>query len=275
MPKNFEKYAYVSQLVQRDGMAMAIEAHRRAKPYCMGTIYWQLNDCWPVVSWSSMDYTGQWKALHYALADDLYKTFLISMKEEKDSLNVWVVSDSVKDVNARLTISLMSFDGMEKTLVLDSMIHIPANSSHLVITIPPRRFRYSIHFKNGVAPADQMKNQLLRAELNRDGELLAAKNFFFHKPKNLSLPDPHITSEIHYSRIQSPYADYPAAYTITLQSDKFAKDVLLSYDFEEVKFSDNYFDLLAGEKKTVLMFSRQAIDEKNLPPRVQSLFNAQ
>lgn len=275
VPKNFEQYTYVSQLVQRDGMVTAIEAHRRAKPYCMGTMYWQLNDCWPVVSWSSIDYTGQWKALHYALASDLYKTFLISMKEEKDSLNVWVVSDSVKDVNARLTISLMSFDGMEKTLVLDSMIHIPANSSHLVITIPPRRFRYSIHFKNGVAPADQMKNQLLRAELNRDGELLAAKDFFFHKPKNLSLADPHITSEIHYSRIQSPYADYPAAYTITLQSDKFAKDVLLSYDFEEVKFSDNYFDLLAGEKKTVLMFSRQAIDEKNLPLRVQSLFNAQ
>jgi len=58
-PKNFESYAYVSQLLQARGMISAIEAHRRAKPRCMGTMYWQLNDCWPVVSWSSRDYYGK------------------------------------------------------------------------------------------------------------------------------------------------------------------------------------------------------------------------
>ena len=65
VPDEFEDYAYVSQLVQAYGIKKAIEAHRRAMPRCMGTLYWQLNDCWPVISWSSVDYYNRWKALHY------------------------------------------------------------------------------------------------------------------------------------------------------------------------------------------------------------------
>ena len=65
VPTDFRKYNYVSQLLQRDGMKTAIEAHHRAKPYCMGTLYWQLNDCWPVTSWSAIDYTYKPKALYF------------------------------------------------------------------------------------------------------------------------------------------------------------------------------------------------------------------
>jgi beta-mannosidase len=71
IPTDFVKYNYVSQLLQARGMQIAIEAHRRAKPYNMGTLYWQLNDCLPVVSWSSIDYLGNWKALHYQIKEVL------------------------------------------------------------------------------------------------------------------------------------------------------------------------------------------------------------
>jgi len=64
-PRDLRQLIYFSQLLQAEGMRTAIEAHRRAKPYCMGSLYWQLNDCWPVVSWSGLDYYGNWKALHY------------------------------------------------------------------------------------------------------------------------------------------------------------------------------------------------------------------
>ena len=64
-PIGFEELIYMSQLLQADGIQTAIEAHRRNKDRCMGSLYWQLNDCWPGASWSSIDYYGKWKALHY------------------------------------------------------------------------------------------------------------------------------------------------------------------------------------------------------------------
>ncbi|MBM3404662.1 MAG: glycoside hydrolase family 2 protein, partial [Bacteroidetes bacterium] len=65
LPVKFGDYVYVSQLMQAEAMKTAIEAHRRAMPNCMGSLYWQFNDCWPAISWSSVDYYGRWKASHY------------------------------------------------------------------------------------------------------------------------------------------------------------------------------------------------------------------
>ena len=76
-PKDFESYVYVSQVLQAEGVKVAMEAHRRAMPYCMGSLYWQIDDCWPVASWSSIDYYGRWKALHYT-AKNSYAPILIS-----------------------------------------------------------------------------------------------------------------------------------------------------------------------------------------------------
>uniref|UniRef100_A0AAU6WW94 beta-mannosidase n=1 Tax=Chryseobacterium endophyticum TaxID=1854762 RepID=A0AAU6WW94_9FLAO len=83
VPKDFVKYNYVSQLLQARGMQIAIEAHRRAKPYNMGTLYWQLNDCWPVVSWSSIDYLGNWKALHYQVKRSFEAMAVLVEKKKK------------------------------------------------------------------------------------------------------------------------------------------------------------------------------------------------
>ena len=80
VPSNFEDFLYMSQVLQARGVKMAIEAHRGAMPYCMGTMYWQINDCWPVASWSSNDYYHKWKALHYAVKN-AYEPILLTVKE--------------------------------------------------------------------------------------------------------------------------------------------------------------------------------------------------
>lgn len=275
IPAAFEKYAYVSQLLQRDGMAIAIEAHRRAKPYCMGTMYWQLNDCWPVTSWSSIDYLGQWKALHYALAHDLYKTFLVSVRAEKDSVAIHLVSDSSSDVNARLRVTLLSFDGKNKWGLLDSIVPVTKNSSRLVYSISLQKIRKLASSVQETKTGEPLSHYFLAAELSQDEEQMAGKNFFFVKPKDLSLPNPGITSEISFSRMRSPYEDYPNVYLIRLQATAFAKDVFLSYNFEEVKFSDNFFDMPAGSSVTVWMYAKEAIDYVNLPVQVISLYDAE
>ena len=97
IPAGFESYLYTSQVLQAEGIRSGIEAHRRAKPYCMGTLYWQLNDCWPAVSWSGIDYFGRWKALHYHVKK-AYKKILVSMTEDNGILRVYIVSDALEPV---------------------------------------------------------------------------------------------------------------------------------------------------------------------------------
>ncbi len=75
-PKDFSSFLYVSQLLQAYGITTGIEAHRKNRKRCMGSLYWQINDCWPVASWSSIDYYGKWKALHYGVKKSFKKTIL-------------------------------------------------------------------------------------------------------------------------------------------------------------------------------------------------------
>ena len=89
-PVDFESFVYLSQIVQAEGMHMGIEAHRSARPYNMGTLYWQFNDCWPSVSWSSRDYYGNWKALHYTVKK-AYEDLLVTTRQTQDSLFVYLV----------------------------------------------------------------------------------------------------------------------------------------------------------------------------------------
>ncbi|MCU0645834.1 MAG: glycoside hydrolase family 2 protein, partial [bacterium] len=126
-PKDFESLLYVGQVLQAEGIKSAIEAHRRKMPYCMGSLYWQLNDCWPVASWSSTDYYGRWKALHY-FARRAYEEILISPILKNDVLQIFIVSDQLQSVKAQLKLKMMDFAGRiiwQKELPLE----IAANSS--------------------------------------------------------------------------------------------------------------------------------------------------
>ena len=101
--ESFEDYVYLSQLSQAYGMEIAIEAHRQAKPYNMGTLYWQLNDAWPVTSWSSIDYYGNPKVFHERLKT-LYAPVLLSL--DPIDHQVYVTSDLLRDIDGTLTVSV-------------------------------------------------------------------------------------------------------------------------------------------------------------------------
>lgn len=107
-PKDFEEYVYLSQLSQAYGMEIAIEAHRTAKPYNMGTLYWQLNDAWPVTSWSSIDYYGNPKVFHERLKT-LYAPVLLSI--DKRDYQVYVTSDLLRNIDGTLTALVYDDEG--------------------------------------------------------------------------------------------------------------------------------------------------------------------
>ena len=106
-PKDFEEYVHLSQLSQAYGMEIAIEAHRTAKPYNMGTLYWQLNDAWPVTSWSSIDYYGNPKVFHERLKT-LYAPVLLSL--DRKDYGVFVTSDLMRSIDGTLSVAVCDLE---------------------------------------------------------------------------------------------------------------------------------------------------------------------
>lgn len=237
VPKDFEDYAYVSQLLQASGMKTAIEAHRRAKPNCMGTLYWQLNDCWPVTSWSSLDYFGNWKAFQYQ-AKRSFENLLLSVADNNDSYEVYLVNDDFENYSGKLELELLSFEG--KSLWKTSKeISVGKNSSTIVYEI----------LKEELKTFDWQQS-FLKVQFNE-----VQSNYFFAKPKKFKLSKPNL---------QIKTID---EVTIEISSDILAKDVFL-YSESEVFFEDNYFDLMPKESR----FIKLSKPVKNI--KVKSLFDA-
>lgn len=245
VPDNFEDYAYVSQLVQAYGIKTALEAHRRAKPYCMGALYWQLNDCWPVISWSSVDYYNRWKALHY-FTKKTFEDLLISLEEEDNTLNVFIVSDKLENVNAKLEIKIIDFNG---ELLFDEIkgVDILANSSQKYFSLK--------------LPELTQEDHLVSARLILDNKVIASNIYYFLPFKDLELPVPNIQKEIF---------KVDTGYQITLKTDRLAKNVFLSIDADGY-FNDNYFDLLPGEELQLFFSTTKFIDSFEKELKVISL----
>jgi len=238
-PLNFSMYVYVSQVLQAEGDKIAIEAHRRNMPFCMGSMYWQIDDCWPVASWSSIDYYGNWKALHYYVKR-AYKTFLISTEMKNDSLNFYVISDSLSDIKAQLEIKLLNLGGdilFRKSFPID----VKANTS----------FNYIQLGKNEFENLDPSK-MFLKIELTSNLKTLAKNSFFFSQPKNLDLEKP----DIKVTAVKNS-----EGYELKLSTNTLAKDVFLSFDKYDGFFTDNYFDLIPGETKTIEFHTGKNIDD--------------
>jgi beta-mannosidase len=105
IPDNLEEYVRVSQEIQAYGIGKAIEAHRLKRPHCMGTLYWQLNDCWPVASWSSIDFFGNWKLLHHTVKEK-FAPVIVAIEELKNGAkNIYIVNDFLHDVSGEIIIT--------------------------------------------------------------------------------------------------------------------------------------------------------------------------
>lgn len=227
LPADFIKYNYVSQLVQARGMQIAIEAHRRAKPYNMGTLYWQLNDCWPVVSWSSIDYLGNWKALHYQVKRSFEQQVILT-EEKEGNLNFYAINDELKKFNnISLSIQVAKFNGE-----IINQIHINPAEKELNDILKLN----SVEIKKLIGDSDKSKIFLKLSLQDQHGNVIAQNIHYFSKPKDLKLSQPNI-------RIKkiSPME-------IEISTDVLAKDVYLIGD---VHFSDNFFDLLPQTSKRI------------------------
>src|SRR5262249_20239742 len=126
-PKDFASFVYLSQVQQAEAIKVGAEHLRRNRPRTMGALFWQLNDCWPVASWSSIDYFGHWKALQY-YARRFYSDLLVSLVGDAVSASVYIVSDKLQAIEGQLRMRLLTFDG-ETLLEGTKAVTIPPHSS--------------------------------------------------------------------------------------------------------------------------------------------------
>jgi beta-mannosidase len=247
-PKDFESFLYVSQVLQAEGIRIGAEHLRRIMPHNMGSLYWQINDCWPVASWSSIDYFGRWKALQY-YARRFYNDLLISPSVQKGYLRLYVVSDRTKAVPAKIRVTLMNFDGTVLKNFLQDVNVAPLTS----------RSYFDLRIAELLGETDS-KNAVVYCELLVNGKVVATHDYFFAPFKELSFSKPTITSEVLRTR---------GGFSVKLSADKFAKAVYLSVAEHDGFFSDNYFNLSPGREMTVEFRSRVPLSLEQFRERLR------
>ena len=239
---DFRSIVVLSQIMQAFAIKSAVEIHRRSMPFCMGTLYWQFNDCWPAISWSSVDYFGNWKALHYH-AKRFFNEIIIVIHEKEEHIHISVINDKHKKVESRIQLQLSTFEGFmlhEKTFDYT----IAEASSDIVYSFEKKR-----HFKDRA-----LSDLFIHAEIYKGKKVVCNIKYYFVVPKDLNLP----ASNFNYETKK-----VGEMISIRIQALSFVYQLYIICNNSDGVFSDNFFDLLEGETITIYFTpSEKSIDLK-------------
>ena len=242
-PKSFEDSIYLSQIVQSIGYRTAIESHRLAMPYCMGSLYWQMNDCWPGVTWSGIDFYKRWKAVQYTVRD-AYKPILVSAEVNEKEISVRAVSDYQTQTEGELKVFLYNLNGE----ILKRWVN-PAS-------IKPNVSEQILKVTNEFSMADS-SNVFVEVEFeSKNGEQFNAHSFYC-KAGNLNLLNPDL-------KVKTEKKDDVITLLLTCSQPAFY--VRISSTLPEFKVDNNYFNMLPGKeyRVNVLAGDPDKIDTKSL-----------
>jgi len=247
-PKDFESFLYASQVLQAEGIKVGAEHLRRIMPHNMGSLFWQLDDCWPVASWSSVDYFGRWKALQY-YARRFYNPVLLSPHVEGDRVRLYVVSDRTEPLRAQLHVRLQDFDG-----------RVVSDITNPVEVSPLTSKAYQALPLSAMLEGQDPTRLFLYCELLAGGKVVSSNTLFFRPFKDLTLAAPNVTTQVTRARAET---------FVTLSTDRLARAVYLSAPGLEGSFADNFFDLLPGQKVTVAFRGKGTVTPVELRRRLR------
>ncbi len=245
-PKDYAALAYLSQLNQAHCMQVGVEHYRRHQPRCMGTLYWQLNDCWPVASWSSLEFGGGWKALHH-VARRFYAPNLVS---------VHVPGDDVAGIGNRLTSAVRD---VHLHTVCDAPTAAPGVLHWELRHLDGRRLSHG-EKRVRLRPGESVRQQsldlgdaigefgrdriYLRIVLESGGATVSEETVFLCPPRMLDLP--RVKTAVAFRRLT------PHAWRIGFTSPAFQHRFVFELPgLPTTATSDNWFDLYPGREKTV------------------------
>ena len=245
-PADYDSLAYLSQLNQAHCMRVGIEHFRRIMPRCMGALYWQINDCWPAASWSSLDHGGRWKSLHHEARRFFAPVLLSAHIPGTESVHVssntrsstvrhveWhVVCDHVEAGPAVLHWTLYRLDGPVVRKGTKQIVLNPDSS----VLVEKLDFEAEM-----VEPGPE--NLVLAGEIRRGRAVLARNTALLTAPRFLNLRNRPV-------KVRSEAIDKMST-AITISSDVYHHRVELSVPGTRAWWSDNSFDLLPGQSRTV------------------------
>lgn len=233
-PEGFANFVYLSQVQQALAIKTAVEYWRSLRPNCMGTLYWQLNDTWPVCSWASLEYGGKWKLLHY-MARRFYDPVLVSTRPVNDGqLEIWVTNDRPQPVKGTLTLRVIEFGG-KVTRRSRLKVNLPAGSARLIKRYKP----------DELTPAPESSFLSLALAVNQE---TFYNEHFLTVYKQCDLARASIATSVKPSGI---------AFRVTMSTSKPAFYVSLNIDGIRGEFDDNCFTLLPGEPRTLIFTPKE------------------
>ena len=256
-PKDFPSFLYASQVLQAEAVKVGAEFWRRERPRSMGSLFWQLNDCWPVASWSSIDYYGRWKALQY-YARRFYAPILVSPHLADGKLSVYVVSDKTSEQKAELNLRIMQFDGRILKQV-KTVVDVPPLASTVVETLPVAELQGPDGKK--LDPTQVFAS----AELLIDGRLASSNTLYLVPTKQIKLPHPEIETQLTKSG---------NGFDLILKSPVLAKSVLVAFGDLNVETLDNYVDLLPHEPVVLHIKTNATAEQLKSGMKLSSLADA-
>ena len=239
IPEGFANFVYLSQVQQAVAIKTAIEYWRSLRPLCMGTLFWQINDNWPVCSWSSIEHGGKWKLLQYA-ANRFYAPVLVSTLQQKDgSLEIWVTNDQRTAVRGTVVAEVRNFAGN-----LTRRIRLPAR-----VSAGSAKLIKKLKVADLAPQPEQVFLQLNFRRTDTSGTPVqqTTNTHFFTEYKRCDLAKPKIRMEVR------------AGYRVTLRTDKPAFFVALNATEIRGEFSDNCVTLLPGQSWTAKFTPKQPV----------------
>jgi beta-mannosidase len=247
-PKDFESFTYVSQLQQAEAMKFAIETHRTKMPYCMGSLYWQLNDCWPAASWSSIDYYGTWKATQY-FAKKANEPLALFSKLAGDSIKISIVNEALKPF-AFQGFEIVWKDFFGKELSRQEILIPKGNVADNMVwnkTFALKKAKWS--------PTDSASIFIQIKAISKSGTQSISDVQYLKLPKDLKLVETELNPVLEKTS---------SGYTLKLKPNLLVKNLSVSSKNGNIHFSDNYVDLLPGEEKSIEFDSKEPVSIADL-----------
>ncbi|MDR2757994.1 MAG: glycoside hydrolase family 2 protein [Spirochaetaceae bacterium] len=239
-PTDFETLIYATQLLQAEAIKYGVEHFRRNRGRCMGAIYWQLNDCWPVASWASLDYYFRWKPLHY-FARRFFQPVMISCQEEGILTQDTNVNTQRKDIEKSFRLSAANETREEKNLraaweIRDKTAKVLKKGT-VPVTVGPLS---SVWLDKVEVPELALYDEYLSFHLYDGDTVISEGTVIFSLPKHFHYQDPRLGYRLEGDRI-------------IVTAETYAKSVEILNETEDLVLSDNYFDMNAGEKAVTII----------------------